>query len=424
MIRIRRTSIRSLIATDSALVCFLGYTQGDERHVIRGLAVIRPPNDSPVFAQAAEQAARYATEIRASSVFGFWLKLRDAMMSWRKANDKTEASIAFGLALVERALVDAFCRGQQMSFTDCLRQNTLRIDLGKLCKPLAGKKPAELLQPIQPRLNIQLLIAADTEFSVFTDALAQGIRHFQFGLSGHPSVDIARLIAFSERLDRLEGVYSVSLEGNAAFATTTDLRVLWDDMSAASELKKFCRRIGYIEQPFSVEESLGNAVVALFAEWPNRPPILIDEADNAPGACARSFEWGYAGAVFRADRGLIPSIVDACLLGARRDREPVGKWTVAAGPLTTGHPLALLPELAACAALGLTSVTAQPEIFQPNVVELPEAWKADILQAHSETFDSEFRLLQNDGVLSLGDEISESPFGCHCEIDATALAHV
>ncbi|WP_309398630.1 hypothetical protein [Cerasicoccus maritimus] len=421
MIRVRRSSIRRFPAPEeSALICFLSLTLG-EGGSVRGCAVIRPPEAAPEFAQAAEQAARLATEVRAGSVFSFWLQMRAALDSWQKTNGKSMAAAAFGLALLERALMDAFCRAKTKPFAACLHDNDFKIELGKLCRPLKDRQPGKLLEgPLQGGMRVQLAVAPAAPMTELESAIAAGYRQFNLGLSGQATADLARLIDIAARLDQIEGRYAVSLEGNASFATPKELRELWEGMKAVPELKKLMRSVAYIEQPFPVDDSLTNAALALFAEWPERPPIIVDESDDSFGACARALEWGYAGTVFRAARGIIPGVVDASLLGARRDREPIGKWTIAGGPLSVGLPLAQLAELSANAAFGLGSCTITPGMLAAPTTDDP--WRETLVAAHPETFDAQGALRVNGGAIAL-DEVVRAGFGCLPEIDATELLH-
>ncbi|WP_309383493.1 hypothetical protein [Cerasicoccus frondis] len=422
MIRVRRSSINRFNTPDeTALICFLTFTLGEGR-AARSCAVIRPPADEPEYLQAAQQAARLATEVRAGSVFSFWLQLRDALYSWQKTNEKPAQAAAFGLALIERALMDGFCRSLSKPFANCLRDNDFKVELGKLCRPLKGRQPQELLEPVKTdSLKVQFAVSEGMPMAEVEAAVRNGVRQFSIGLSGQPSADLVRLISVAEVLDGINGRYSISLEGNGAFTQTSDLLALVSGMKPVNELRKLSRSIAYIEQPFPKEASLTNAAVALFAEWPDRPPIVIDESDDSPGACARALEWGYAGTVCRPARGVIPSLVDACLLGARRDREPIGKWTLAGGPLSFDLPLAQLAELSVTMALGLDSVSATAATLNAGAEYLP--WREALAQEHSETFDSELRLKLSAGEISLAD-IAQAPFGCRADIDAGALSHV
>ena len=58
-----------------------------------------------------------------------------------------------GTSLVERALIDAFCREHQTSFASALRTNQLGIDLGSIHPELEGTSPSDWL-PAEPATSI------------------------------------------------------------------------------------------------------------------------------------------------------------------------------------------------------------------------------------------------------------------------------
>src|SRR6185312_7803853 len=59
----------------------------------------------------------------------------------------------FGTTLVERALIEAYCRAASQPFGVCLRNNCLGIRLDAIHPQLAGQSPQALL-PAQPRRRI------------------------------------------------------------------------------------------------------------------------------------------------------------------------------------------------------------------------------------------------------------------------------
>lgn len=414
MIRVRRSSIRPLHTPDSALASFLSVSL-DHESPTRGWAVLRPPAGIDACAQAADHAAHLATDIRAGSVFDFWRQLRDALEHWRSQGEHAPEAAAFGLAVVERALIDACCRAWSIPFAEALRQNAFRIDLGKFYKPLAGRLPRELLPPTAKQLLLHYELSAQGNGE--TAVIEAGFCAFHIHLTGDVLRDVARLKSLAPRLDPL-GRFAVSLDGNGAFSKPEDLRELWEMLRGDSATQKLCRSITHIEQPFPVESSLSNEAVALFAEWPQRPPVLIDEAAAEPGASVRALEWGYAGTIFRAGRGIIPGIADACLLGARREREPVGKWTFAAA-LTPNLAPALPAELALAGAFGLTSVTAPAELFAPLAEGAPEGWRETLSQECPSIFKTDLGLRQENGAVPL-EAVNAAPLGCPAEMESTA----
>lgn len=390
-IRIRRSAIRPI--ADDSLACWL--TVSTDHGEARGWAVIPLNGLDEEATLAANHAAMLATEILADSVFEFWLQLREILNDWRDANEKASEAVAFGLALVERALIDGYCRAVEKPFAIALRDDDLGIDLGLLCKPLSGRTPDELLPVPADQLVLQYAVNNSEDF---VSARGAGFVAFNIGLSGDVQADFTFLTFIAEQLDGLERC-AVSLEGNAAYRPA-ELRALWEQLQSRTGTQKLLCSMAFIEQPFAVDDSLSNAAVALFAEWPDRPPILIDEAAAAPGALGRALEWGYAGQVYRASRGIIPGVVDACLLGARMEREPVGKWTLACA-LSANQPLALPAELAIAGALGLKSVIAPAALFASDI-QLPEGFTNPI-QTES-------------GVIHLNQQINPPPLGTTFEL--------
>lgn len=364
---------------------------------------------------AADQAARLATEIHAGSVFDFWRQLRDAMEHWRGGNEKSPAASAYGVALVERALIDACCRDWGIPFATALSENALRLDLGDFYKPLADRRPHDLLPPTAKQLTPhRMLPEHDGEDAA---AVETGFRAFQVTLSGEPGHDFARLKSLAERLAPL-GRCTVSLDGASAFTEPAALRELWETLTADPATKRFALNVTHLVQPFAAEEAISNPVVALFAEWPNRPPVVIGPALAAEGALARALEWGYSGSVYRADGGILPAVADACLLGARRDREPVGKWTFAA-ELTALAP-SQPAELAVCAAMGLESAAAPAACFASQSEGVPEAWRMALRAWLPSLFSEDLALLLAGGALEL-EPIHAAPMGCPTALEAEAL---
>ena len=86
---------------------------------------------------------------RVTSVFELWQATYTKQEAWAKERDYPPLLLSFGLSLVERAIIDAFCRSNEQTFTEALRDNTLGIQLDVIHFDLAGKLPADLL-PAQP----------------------------------------------------------------------------------------------------------------------------------------------------------------------------------------------------------------------------------------------------------------------------------
>jgi len=415
MIRVRRSSIRPLKTRLNDLACFLSVSIGN-RAPTSGWAVVPSPGTYHGLSLAAERAAALATEISASSVYDFWAQLRDGLWDWAQQREDSITSARFGLALVERALIDACCRDRGIPFARALQDNAFRIDLGDIYKPLAGRMPRELLPPPANELLLHRVLADESNDAA---AIEAGCRAYHLNLAGEPGRDFGRLKSLAARLDCLAR-YTISLSGGFGFSEPTALRELWEALSADPATKRLACAVTYISQPFRSHQSMNNDVVALFAEWPQRPPMLVDFEMAANGGLPRALEWGYAGSVNRASGGVIPMVADACLLGARMEREPVGKWTFAAA-LSPGLAPALPAELAIYGALGIASVQAPAACFAPQSEALPELWRSVLASDCAEIFNDDLSLRNDSGVAKL-DAVNAAPLGAASLLEAAALA--
>ena len=135
-------------------------------------------------------------------------------------------------------------------------------------------------------------------------------------------------------------------------------RLLLDD---ERDLGMLGRKLLYILDLFPPELTFHRDVVALYAEWPSRPAMVLT-ADGTPGTyLVKALDWGYAGIVLQAAKDFERAVADRCYLTARKDREPIGKYTFdgAALPIGEGRD-AILNELAAQSVLGNNSVACDP----------------------------------------------------------------
>ncbi len=81
----------------------------------------------------------------AESVFALWRQLWKEQLRWGEGRKFPALLWGFGVSLVERAVVDAFCRSTETPFSNAVRLNTLGIDLAVVHPELVGSRPKELL---------------------------------------------------------------------------------------------------------------------------------------------------------------------------------------------------------------------------------------------------------------------------------------
>lgn len=251
--------------------------------------------------RAAVAAAR-ATE--AATPFEYWRQLYAAQGQWGAAHKIPPLLAHFGTSLVERALLDAFCRSRGVAFAAALRDNRFGVDLGALHAPLAGTAPRDWL-PVSPpsevfaRHTVGLvdhieeaeIPAAERVNDGLPQSLAAcvkfyGLRHFKIKIDA----DVARA---GERLRRIApvlarecgGDYAFSLDGNESFRDPAVFARQMRALLAEPALREFWPKLLFIEQPLHRDVALAPA--ADWSAWPERPPIIIDESDAELAACPR-----------------------------------------------------------------------------------------------------------------------------------------
>jgi len=86
-------------------------------------------------------ACTFAEDVgSAESVFALWQRIYHAQERWAAAEDLPPLLWNFGVSLVERALIDAFCRAADMTFAHAVRTNALQIPLWRTPPPPTGSQ--------------------------------------------------------------------------------------------------------------------------------------------------------------------------------------------------------------------------------------------------------------------------------------------
>jgi hypothetical protein len=388
------------------------------------------------------QAQAHARAIgSAPTVFAFWRDLWDRQEAWARAGSVPRLLAHFGTSLVERALIDAFCRSRGQPFAAALRANAFGIDLGAIHAELAGNEPREWLPPqaagsVIARHTVGLSDPL-TECEIapserVDDGLPQsleacigayGLRHFKLKVAG--AGGFPRLRAIAGVLERAAPAdYAWSLDGNEAFQSIAGFRELWDGVSRDPALASFRRRILFIEQPFSRDVALGVAIGSFDAEWPDRPPVVIDESDSGLASLPRALALGYAGTSHKNCKGVFKGVANACLVAKRR-RAPGSSLLVTGEDLANIGPVALTQDLAVQASLGVPSVERNGHHYFAGLSFWPEALQARMCAHHPDLYRPGARgwatAVIEGGRMSAASSVA-APFGLGFELAPETLA--
>jgi hypothetical protein len=379
------------------------------------------------------RALELATGLRAASPFDAWRRLNEAQSSWGRGERLPPLLTQFGTSLVERAMIEAVCRASGEPFARMLNGNRLGIRLGEIHPALEGLVPADLL-PEQPVTGVAArhtvgmadpLVDADIAAAErLDDGLPQsleaciqayGLRHFKIKLSGAIASDVERLRRVAEVIEtHAPADYAFSLDGNEQFRALADFRAFWDALGRRADFRRFFTHLLFVEQPFHRDVALRSDAVAGLADWPDRPPLIIDESDAEIESLPQALRLGYAGTSHKNCKGVFKGIVNACLLAQRRRERPNSSLILSGEDLANIGPVALLQDLAVCAVLGITSVERNGHHYFAGLSMFPQEVQRQVLQAHGDLYrpsrDGWPTLSIRDGGLSIRSLLS-APFG-------------
>jgi hypothetical protein len=382
-----------------------------------------------------------ARVLAAATPFAFWRELYAAQSAWAAAEKIPPLLANFGTSFVERALIHAVCRARGATLAWALRDNLLGLDLGTVQPALKGVPPRDFLPSAPPfeifaRHTVGLSdpitagdLAADERVH---DGLPQtldecircyGLRHFKIKINGEAARDRDRLTRMAAVLGaEAGGDYAFSLDGNESFHDVPSFADYYRGLEADPALRSLWPHLLYVEQPWHRSVALSPAIGELARAWPERPPIIIDESDAELASLPTALELGYAGTSHKNCKGVFKSVINAGLLARRR---AAGQPAVLSGEdLGNVGPISIAQDLAAQAALGVTSVERNGHHYFAGLAQFPRALQAHALARHSDIYIAAPqgwpRLDIRAGKLAIG-SVNAAPFGVPGEIDLSEL---
>ena len=319
------------------------------------------------------QACRLALSAGAAeTVYDFWREIYNGQREWAVSTPYPPLLWGFGVSLVERALIDAFCRATGSAFGCALRESGFGIRLDDLQPGLDAVEAAALLperasRSILARHTVGLTdpltdadIPADERVedglpqSLEASIKAYGLTHLKIKLCGDAEQDADRLRQIAGLMERHSGSdYAFTLDGNEQYSEIDPFRALWESVMADSSLDRFMERLLFVEQPLRRDVALGEAVGGAMRDWTGRPPMIIDESDGTLTSAAEALELGYAGTSHKNCKGVFKGVASACLIADRRKKDPGRTYILSSEDLGNVGPVALLQDLAVAASLGV-----------------------------------------------------------------------
>ncbi len=356
---------------------------------------------------------------QSATVFDHWWELYADRVASKEDSAPDLLVYGFGVALLERALMDAACRATKQSFFDALRSNLFGFDPGRVHRSMARwdlaksmpRKPADF---IHIRHTIGLLDAlcdgdiddADRIHDGFPESLEAniaryGLTHFKIKLSGVREDDLARLRRIAQVFESVIGeTVQFTIDGNEQFDDLDEVADLLGALHADAGGSSLLPGLLYIEQPLPRSRTLDSAPNAAMRRLEEYAPVLIDEADDGLEAFPRAAALGYRGVSVKNCKGVFRALINRGLCDLSE-----GRLFQSAEDLTTLPVLALQQDLATIAALGLTHAERNGHHYFRGLdhLSLDEAQCALVSHPDLYEYDGQCASLRiEDGQLRLG----------------------
>jgi hypothetical protein len=393
-----------------------------------------------------EHALSGAIGMSGASVFDIWQAVYSQQSTWGRERRLPSLLFQFGTTLVERALIEAYCKAAEASFAACIRDGRLGVRLETFDTRLAGFTAKELL-PAEPqgrviaRHTVGMADALEESDILEAERLADGLPqslaacieryglvHFKLKVSGNLEVDVERLARIKAVLERhVRGNFRFTLDGNESFQSLDAFRDYWETLTSASPLAGFFDDLMFVEQPFHRHMALDAAKLERLAAWRARPTLIIDESDADLDSLPRALALGYHGTSHKNCKGVFKGVANACLLRLLSGQLHVERLVMSGEDLANIGPVALLQDLAVVASLGVRSVERNGHHYFAGLSAFSQSVQTSILKQHADLYELSPQgwptLRIAGGELALRSVVS-APLGVGFEIDTGELTPV
>lgn len=309
--------------------------------------------------------------------------------------------VHYGVALLDRAVMDALCRLEGLGFAQAMRINLPGMRSHPAVPDLADFDFAGFLRGLQPldglavRHTVGLLdpiTAADQAPGQRVDdglpetleevVAAYGNRYFKIKVSGRDAEDLERLRRIAVVLDTIPEQIYITLDGNEQYADAAAMARLWHVMTIDPALRRLCAATLLIEQPVARRTALDQPVDLLA----RLRPVIIDESDGDLDAFPRARALGYTGVSSKACKGFYKSVINFARCRRWNEEASGPHYFMSAEDLTTQPGLSVQQDLALVAFLGIGHVERNAHHFIDGFNGRPVAEAEAFLHAHPDLY--------------------------------------
>lgn len=357
--------------------------------------------DARELIHSAEIAGRsfVAASSSAQSPFELWLSVYAGLAKTVGEEPNDQLVQGFGVALIERAMLDAVCRIAGKSFFAALKADLFgfrpqRVHAELSAWDLAKSLPKTALQSIRLRHTIGLAdplrvqeIAPEKRCqdglpqALEEDIAAYGLQLFKIKIGLGFESDRRRLLDLATFFSQRGESPLWTVDGNEQFEDLGELVELFSSLRAEVEGMRFLAGLLYVEQPLTRAATFDSQRNAFMGELNRTASVIIDEADTSIEAFPRAVDLGYSGVSVKNCKGVFRALINRgiCEVSERALFQ-------SAEDLTNLPVLSLQQDLALLSSLGLTHAERNGHHYFAGLGHLPEEEARMALRAHPDLY--------------------------------------
>lgn len=304
------------------------------------------------------------------TVFDHWRALDKAVHEHARKVGFNDLGASFGVAMVERAMMDGVARVRGQSVFELLQSLSLGLRPSAIFSELDGMALAEAM-PTQPLEQLAIRHTVGMVDPITADDLDSHERpndglpetledyierdqlsYLKIKLGGDVDADCARLEKIGSVMLRVGRPIAFTLDGNEQFQSLADFADFTSRLRSSGSISSMLDQALFIEQPLDRRMTFENPPdQAAFDEI--GVPLLIDEADGWTTAFYEAMALGYRGVSHKNCKGVFRSLLNAMLATRRNRTAGFETYFQSAEDLTCMPVLSLNADLALIAALGV-----------------------------------------------------------------------
>lgn len=349
------------------------------------------------------KALNVATQAGRGSVFALWREIDRTVHAHAKTVGFNDLGACYGVAMLERAMMDGLARAGSLTLSELLRGQALGLEPAAIFPELEGMRladclPAVPLEKLAIRHTVGMvdpLTAADLDPDTRqNDGLpetledyiaADGLRYLKIKLGGNADADCARLETIGQIVARSGRPIQFTLDGNEQFKSLDAFAAFVSELRGTQTIGTMLDQALFIEQPLDR--------VMTFTAPPSQTafeeiglPILIDEADGRTAAFHEAMTLGYRGVSHKNCKGVIKTLLNAMLINQRNRQAGKAYYFQSAEDLTCMPVLSLNADLALVSALGITHTERNSHHYFAGLGHLSQREQSAALTAHPDLY--------------------------------------